>query len=491
MSKSDSSVDEKSIRSVGGAEAAVPGYTIDPEAEKRLLRKLDWRLLPLATAIICLNFIDRAAIGNAKIAGLERDLGMAGYDFNIALTVFYVFFVVSEVPSNLLLKRFGTVILAITVIGFGLCTLGSAFVTSYDGLIVTRVFLGISEGGTLPGLTYVLARYYRKKEFVLRLSVFFGVAPSLAGAFGGLLASGLLKVGDFGTIKSWRKIFFIEGLLTIVVGIACLYLLPADPRNTRMFNEEERALALARIDADSVVKNQGKKEKATWKLVWRAFNFNTILCSLVYLLLNISFQGLLLFMPTVIAGLGKFTVVMSQLRTVPPFLTAAVWGLIFCYLGLRLRKHAVVMLATMPLVVIGYAISIGTTNADARYAACFLVIAGAIPTGPIVYAWGVGNSAPDTVRAVTTGIIPGIGAIGSIIAVWTYLPFDAPNYRTGNTLNLVTSSTIIVVIIIGMVYIIWENAKRERGERNYRLENKSEEEIEQLGYLHPQFRYTL
>ncbi len=66
-----------------------------------------------------------------------------------ALTFHFIQFVVSEVPSNLLLKRFGTVILAITVIGFGLCTLGSAFVTSYDGLMVTRVFLGISEGGTL------------------------------------------------------------------------------------------------------------------------------------------------------------------------------------------------------------------------------------------------------------------------------------------------------------------------------------------------------
>ncbi|KAL0954013.1 hypothetical protein HGRIS_005169 [Hohenbuehelia grisea] len=480
---------------------------IDPIAEQRLLRKLDWSLLPLFTLIYSLNFIDRTAIGNAKIAGLEKDLGMHGFDFNIALTAFYVFFVVSEIPSNLVLKRFGSISLAFMVVAFGVCTIGTAFIRSYSGLIATRVFLGIAEGGTLPGLSYLLSRYYRRSEFVLRMGIFLGISPCIAGAFGGLLASGLLSLNDIGSVTRWRKIFLVEGkhhsffmidelcikllalgIITTAFGLICIFIIPTDPQYTKMLTPDERALALARIDADQPARTKGHKEKTTLRLILRAFNFNTCLCALAYLMINISFQGLSLFMPTVISGLGRFTVVQSQLRTVPPYMIGAVWALALCYMGFRLRKRAAIILLTVPLVVAGYGIAIGTRDVHARYAACFLMIVGAVPTAPLLVAWGTDNAAPDTVRAVTTAIIPGVGALGSVIAVWTYLPSDAPNYHIGNSLNLGLTSSICVLIVIGLMYIRWENGKRERGERDYRLLNKTEE-IEQLGYLHPHFRY--
>lgn len=179
---------------------------IDPVAEKRLVRKLDFILLPMFCLIYCTNFIDRTAIGNARIAGLEKDLGMEGFDLNIALTVFYVCFTAVEVPSNLVLKRVGSAWISYLVIAFGAVALGSAFMKTYAELIVTRVFLGLAEGGTLAGLVYCLARFYRRRELVIRMGFFFGLSPVLAGAFGGLLASGLLAVDDFGPIKQWRKV---------------------------------------------------------------------------------------------------------------------------------------------------------------------------------------------------------------------------------------------------------------------------------------------
>jgi hypothetical protein len=83
----------------------------------------------------------------------------------------------------------------------------------------------------------------------------------------------------------------------------------------------------------------------------------------------------------------------------------------------------------------------------------------------------------------------GIGAFGAVVAVWTYIPSDAPNYHNGNSLNLATATATCVLAMVGRFYAQWENAKRARGERNYRLEGKTEEEIAQLGYLHPDFRY--
>ncbi|KAF7370479.1 MFS general substrate transporter [Mycena sanguinolenta] len=445
---------------------------IDPQAERRLVRKLDWALLPLFTLIYCTNFVDRTAIGNAKIAGIEKDLGMVGFDYNRALTVFYVFYIVSDIPSNLALKHFGSMWLAAMVTCFGIISIATAFVQSYSGLIATRVFLGMAEGGTLSGLTYIVSRYYRRTELVLRMGIFFGVSAPLAGAFGGLLASGLLNIGDIGTVKSWRKIFLVEGIITTGFGLLCFLIIPTDPQRTRMLNAEERA-------------------PCTRSLVWRSFNINTTFCLLCYLMANISFQGLSLFMPTVIATLGNFTVVESQLRTVPPYLVGAVWAVITCYVSLRIKQRAGPIFVSAALMVVGYAIAVGTKNPHARYAACFFSIMGGSPIAPLELAWGTDNAAPDTIRAMTSAIITGFGALGAVIAVWTYLPTDAPNYHKGNSLNLGTTSAICLVTLIAAIYIRLENAKRNRGERDYRLEGKTEKELEELGYLHPHFHYQL
>ncbi|KAI5117897.1 hypothetical protein M0805_001554 [Coniferiporia weirii] len=460
---------------------------IDPVAEKRLLRKLDLILLPLFTLIYATNFIDRTAIGNAKIAGLEHDLGMVGFDYNIALTIFYIFYIAAEIPSNLALKHFGSSWLALMVASFGVISIGTAFVKNYTGLIITRVFLGIAEGGTLSGLTYILSRYYRRTELVMRVGVFFGLAPPLAGAFGGLLASGLLSVNDIGMVKSWRKIFLIEGIITTGIGILGFLIFPADSQNTRMLSKSERALAIARISADQVVSTNGRKERTTLELVGRAFSFNTCLCAICYLMINISFQGLSLFLPTVVAT----STVESQLRTVPPYVVGAVWALFNAYHSFRMKQRTTPIIISVLLMVIGYAIFVGTDNSHARYAACFLAVAGGSPSAPMLLSWGTDNAAPDTVRAVATAIIPGVGALGSVIAVWTYLPADGPNYHHGNSLNLSTSSICCVLVVIGAIYIRWENTKRVRGERDYRLVGKGALEIEQLGYLHPEFRYQM
>ncbi|KAJ7759145.1 MFS general substrate transporter [Mycena metata] len=470
---------------------SINDVVIDPEAERKLVRKLDWILLPLFTLIYCTNFVDRTAIGNAKIAGIEKDLGMVGFDYNIALTIFYVFYILFDIPSNLALKHFGSMWLAAMVTCFGIITISTAFVKSYSGLIATRVFLGMAEGGTLSGLTYIISRYYRRSELVMRVGIFFGVSAPLAGAFGGLLASGLLHIGDIGTVKSWRKIFLVEGIITTGIGLICFVIIPTDPQRTRMLTPEEKALALARIDADQVVRTYGRKEPTTLKLILRSFNINTTLCLLCYIMANISFQGLSLFMPTVIATLGHFTVVESQLRTVPPYLVGAVWAVITSYISVRIKQRASPIFVSGAFMVLGYAIAVGTKNSHARYAACFFSIMGGSPIAPLELAWGTDNAAPDTIRAVTSAIIPGFGALGSVIAVWTYLPTDAPNYHKGNSLNLATTSAICVLTIIAAIYIRWENAKRTRGERDYRIQGKTVKELEELGYRHPHFHYQL
>jgi len=120
-----------------------------------------------------------------------------------------------------------------------------------------------------------MSRFYRRSELILRIGIFFGCAPALAGAFGGLLAFGLLQLDDIGTVVSWRKIFLVEGIITTGFGFLCLLIVPNDPTTTKFLTESERRLAIARIQADQVVKLEGaRQERTTLRLVLRAINFN-------------------------------------------------------------------------------------------------------------------------------------------------------------------------------------------------------------------------
>jgi hypothetical protein len=180
----------------------------NPELDRRLNRKFDVRILPWLFGIWLFSFIDRSNIGNARIAGLTTDLGIAkGTSFNVALLVFYIPYILVDVPSNLLVKRLRAgVYLPALITLWGIVCLCLGFVTSFAGLIACRLLLGLFEGGILGGVIIYLAMFYRRHDMMLRNGLFYCAAP-LSGAFGGLLASGLAKI-EVGGYNRWPWIFF-------------------------------------------------------------------------------------------------------------------------------------------------------------------------------------------------------------------------------------------------------------------------------------------
>ena len=138
-----------------------------------------------------------------------------GYDYNMILSVFYISYIIFEIPANILCKWGGPGwVLPIMSLLFGVTSLGTAFVKTKAQICGVRFLLGIFEAGMLPGIAYYLSRWYRRSELAFRLSLYIVMAP-LAGAFGGLLASGILTLPQFGSLHSWRMIFAIEGIITI------------------------------------------------------------------------------------------------------------------------------------------------------------------------------------------------------------------------------------------------------------------------------------
>ena len=186
---------------------------LEATTDRKLTAKIDLRVVPVLTILYLLAFLDRVNINNAQSFRLSQDLKLQRTQFNTALVIFFVPYVIFEIPANLLLKRFKPhVWLSGCMFFFGLITICQGLVQSYSGLLATRFFLGLAETGMFPGCFYLIGMWYRREQAQKRFSFFFGSA-SLAGAFGGLLASAIGKMDGIRGYHGWRWIFILEGVL--------------------------------------------------------------------------------------------------------------------------------------------------------------------------------------------------------------------------------------------------------------------------------------
>ncbi|KAF1957524.1 MFS general substrate transporter, partial [Byssothecium circinans] len=458
--------------------------SIPAELDKRITRKLDIRLMPWLFGLWLLAFIDRSNIGNARIDSLADDLHLNANKFNIALAVFYVPYICYDVPSNLVIKYFKAgYYLPGLLIAWGLVSMCTGFVKSYAGLLVARFFLGLAEGGLLGGRLVYLAMFYRRHQLLYRITLFYCAAP-ISGAVGGLLATGLARI-EHGGYNGWPFIFFVEGAITIVFGIAVLFALPHTPSDIKFFTPEEHEACLARMRLDAHGSNTAstvKDEKFSWFWVRRALlNFQTILLSLNFFAIITPIYSFSLFLPTIIRSLG-YTRVTAQLLTVPPNMGAFFTVLLAGWYSDKLHIRGAFMLVGCTIAIVGYIMLIASTRTLTQYGGTFLVAAGVFPCSPLVMGWLTNNLAPHYVRATGTGFQIMIANMAAFIATFTYLQEDAPRYITGHAINIGMLGLALLLTSTNIVYCKWENKKRANGERNHRLQ---EEDEGQLGYRHP------
>jgi len=462
------------------------------EAEETAVRrKLDFQIVPLITFLYLLCFLDRANIGNARILGLEKDLNLGiNYRFNIATSVFYIVYLLVEVPSNILLKRIGgRWYLPALVVGFGLMSMCTAFVQTFDQLCAMRALLGIFEGGAMPGMAFYLSQFYKREELYFRVGIYVSAA-SMAGAFGGLLAAGLVQIPAWGVagmrIATWRNIFFFEGILTMIAGALAPILLPQGPGTSKKLTDRQRFIAVERLRKEFRVH---ANEQVQARHVKRALlNINNYICAFGFFCINITVQGLSVFMPTIIRQLG-FTDIDAQLRTVPVYVLASILAIVVAFASDKTGKRGIFLAGFTLIGITGFAMLRWGTGNSLKYAAVYLCAIGAFPGGPGFLSWGLNNASGPAIRAVTSAWIVTVGTMGGILAVWAYLPTDGPNYPIGHSINLTAQFLVLALSLGGIFYCLWENKVRARGGRDERLTGLTEAEAADLGYRHPEFRY--
>ncbi|KAI1178308.1 MFS transporter [Nemania sp. FL0916] len=463
---------------------------LDAQAEKKLLRKLDLMVVPTVSILYLFCFIDRANIGNARLAGFETDLGLKGYDYNTVLSIFYISYIIFEIPSNLACKWIGPGwFLPAISLGFGIASLGTAFVHTRAAACGVRFVLGIFEAGMMPGISYYMSRWYRRSELAFRLSLFIVMSP-LAGAFGGLLASAILMLDDFGSLHSWRMIFGIEGIITSGLSIIAFFTLTDRPETARWLTAEEKDLAIARVKSERMSQTKVLDTPDKKKLKLGFWNPIVLSTAFIFLLNNITVQGLAFFTPTIVSTIyPEKSAIDKQLYTVPPYILGAAFVIGLSLGSWRFDRRALFIAASAPLTMLGYILFLASHEPRVRYAAAFFTAISCFALGPLANAQVSAVVVSDTSRSIAIGTNVMFGNVGGLIATWSYLPFDGPDYRIGNGLNLAAASLILLTSTLQIVWMKWDNKKRDTKNIGSELQGLTEEEAESLEWKHPGFRW--
>ena len=262
------------------------------------------------------------------------------------------------------------------------------------------------------------------------------------------------------------------------------------PETARWLSRAEKALAAKRVLSERVGTTEVLDKIDMKKTSRGILNPTTITTGFIFLLTNITVQGLGFFAPTIIKTIYPLdSLVSQQLHTVPPYVVGTVFTIGIPLLSWRYDNRNIFIMLSAPLVIVGYIMFLATTNPQVRYAATFLIASGAFANGALCNAQVSANVVSDTARSSAIGVNVMMGNIGGLIATWSFLPFDAPNYPIGNGLNLATSTTILITALVLMIWMRLDNKRREKVDAEAVLHGLSQKDVQDLDWRHPEFKW--
>ncbi|ORY54845.1 major facilitator superfamily domain-containing protein [Pseudomassariella vexata] len=410
-------------------------YVPDTEEERKLVRKIDLFLLPTIWLMYLLSYMDRTNVGNAKVAGMEVDLEVDSDRYSISLVVFFIGYVICEVPSNMILARTRPSIFLPTIMAlWGLVTIGMGFVPNYKALIGFRVIVGILEAGFAPGVLLLLSSWYKPAEQSKRFGVYISAAI-LSGAFGGLIAGSIANGLDGAHgLAGWRWLFIVEGAATAGWSIIAAFILLDFPANSKRLSERERQLAIARLlSEDARVQTDETPVLSHGQALKQALTSWRVWIFVVGYMAVVGSSTLSYFYPTLVNGLG-YDKTVSQYMTIPIYVAAFICTAITSY---SMDKHSsvrgLVLAAWMTVSMLCAVITCVVYDFHARYALLVILASGLWASNALSLAYASSTFAamPNEVRAISLAFVNAMGNLAQIYGAYLFPSDDAPKYLMG------------------------------------------------------------
>jgi len=355
---------------------------------------------------------------------------------------------------------------------------------TFKGLIAARFFLGLTESGLFPGITFYLSLWYRRQDVAFRIAIFFSAA-TIAGAFGGILAFGIEHMEGVGGLHGWQWIFCLEGLLTIIIATVSYFFMHDYPATATFLTPQERQIVVQMLKEDS----QSLATHYDTKFVWQALlDYRAWVQALLYLYLLVPVYAISLFLPTIINSLG-FSAADAQLLTIPPFVAGCIATISVGYLSDKYNLRGPFIIGGCLVSLVGYIVLITETRPGPGYAGSFIAAVGIFPTVAVSLAWAGSTAGGDVRKGVTLAIVIGLGNLGGICSSFIYL--QAPRFFVGHSVCI----ALLTMAIFVTLFIMWDfqrlNKARDAYCASHGLDESRRDEYAELGSESPLFRFTI
>lgn len=385
--------------------------TYESSALQGALGKARTRLLPFLVLMYVLAFIDRANVGFAKNV-LQADTGLSDAAFAFGACIFFVGYAIFEVPSNLLMYRFGArAWMSRIMVTWGIVSACTAFVHSPTSFYVLRVLLGIAEAGFFPGIILYLSTWFPARTRSQTMGAFYFGLP-LALLLGSPASGILLDMSNPFHLQPWQWLFVVEGLAASVVGVIAWFYLTDRPANARWLTDDQRNALVAAMRAEDT----HKQAHGPASVIAALRDRNVLTCCLIYFTVQMSVYGVVFYLPTRIAGLmGDHVGTKVGLVTAIPWIAAVIGTFIVTRMADRVGHHRVWAAAMLTLAACGIAASTMTSSLPLAVAAFCAAAIGFVSVQPLFWTLPT-NYLGGVAAAGGIALINSIGNLGGFVA---------------------------------------------------------------------------
>jgi len=439
--------------------------------QRRITRKIDFRLVPMCGVMYCVSLLDRTNLSNAAIAGMTKELKLylPGIDrYSIITLVFFITYVIFQPPATVLCRKIGPrVFLSTITLAWGIVMIGFGFVKDWTHLVGLRAVLGVLEAGFFPGVVYLLSTWYTRYEVGKRYA-FFYLIGCVASAFGGILAFGLIHMEGLAGYGGWRWIFIIEGIITCIVAAFGAIFLLGFPDNTqsrslRFLSADQLRCVIARVNHD---RGDAELVKFNFRLWLRSGkDWKIWAYALIFGCVTTVSYALAYFLPQILNLALGFEAGAAQCLIAPPYVFAGIVMIATGWWGDKYHMRGPAIAFNAILSIIGLSIVGFHSNAKIRYFGVFLATAGANANVPVVMSYQANNIRGQWKRAFCSATLVGAGGLGGIVGSTVFRAKDSPKYTPG--ISVAMGAQVIIVITVGI--LTWDikrqNKKADRGEK--------------------------
>ncbi|OAL43333.1 MFS general substrate transporter [Pyrenochaeta sp. DS3sAY3a] len=427
--------------------------------ERRLVRKIDLRVMPLLCLLYALSLIDRSIISAAKISGMAQDLKLTGNRYNVALLIFFIPYMLTEIPSNSIIRSVGTQrYLGSLIFCWGIVTMCFGFVHTFGQLVALRFLLGVFEGGFNPACIYLIASWYRRYEMQRRLAIWY-VSGSLISGFLGIISYGLSRMEGVGGLRGWRWIYIIPGIVTVLLVVPVYLWITDFPEKANWLSPDELAMIRTRLCEDC---EEDLEAKTTVKDIivalsdWKVWAMGSFLFWPTAGAYTMSF-----FTPSILRGLG-YNVALSQILVTPPYIAAAFASVATGYFADRVRLRTPFMIGHALVVIAGFVMIGWGNNTGSKLTGIFLAIIGNNCAIPAALAFLSNNVVGTKKRQTAIALQVMWGGLGGIVGSLISREQDYPTYRPGLYASFASMFTFIILSVGMGYYFHLENKKADK-----------------------------